>query len=69
MPELVAALPAQARRASSARRLNAIQADAQENTMQADRPDPNAELHTREPLRIIFALVALLLGLIAALHA
>jgi hypothetical protein len=36
--------------------------------MPADRPDPNAELHTREPLRIVFALGALLLGLIVALH-
>jgi len=32
------------------------------------RPDPNAELHSREPLRIVFALAALILGLIAALH-
>jgi|GEM_PF-1628563 hypothetical protein len=35
---------------------------------QADRPDPNAELHVREPLRIVFALAALLLGLLAAAH-
>ena len=37
--------------------------------MDAPRPDPNAELHTREPLRIVFALAALALGLLAALHA
>jgi len=37
--------------------------------METKRPDPNDELNTREPLRIIFALVALLLGLLAALHA
>ena len=36
--------------------------------MNPNRPDPNAELHTREPLRIVFALAALLLGFIAALH-
>lgn len=36
--------------------------------MNAPRPDPDAELHTHEPLRIVFALVALLLGCIAALH-
>jgi len=36
--------------------------------MKTDRPDPNAELHTREPLRVVFALAALLLGLMAALH-
>jgi hypothetical protein len=33
-----------------------------------DRPDPNAELHTREPMRVVFALAALLLGLLASLH-
>jgi hypothetical protein len=32
------------------------------------RPDPNAELHTHEPLRIAFALCALALGLLAGLH-
>ncbi len=32
------------------------------------RPDPNAELHSREPMRVVFALVALALGLIASLH-
>ena len=36
--------------------------------MKTDRPDPNAELHTREPMRVVFALAALLLGLLAALH-
>jgi hypothetical protein len=40
----------------------------QETPMQTDRPDPNSELATHEPLRIVFALAALLLGLIAALH-
>jgi hypothetical protein len=36
--------------------------------MSTPRPDPNAELHAREPLRIVFALAALALGFIAALH-
>jgi hypothetical protein len=36
--------------------------------MHEPQPDPNAELHAREPLRIVFALSALILGFIAALH-
>lgn len=36
--------------------------------MTTDRPDTNAELHVREPFRIVFALAALLLGFIAAFH-
>jgi hypothetical protein len=36
--------------------------------MKTEHTDPNAELATREPLRIAFALAALLLGLIAAMH-
>jgi len=36
--------------------------------MNSERPDPNAELTSREPLRIVFALAALLLGLLAAMH-
>jgi hypothetical protein len=36
--------------------------------MNPQRPDPNAELYAREPMRIAFAVVALLLGLLAALH-
>jgi len=32
-------------------------------------PDPlNDELYAREPMRVVFALSALLLGLLAALH-
>lgn len=37
-------------------------------SMDTARPDPNAELHSREPLRIVFALTALVLGLLTALH-
>ncbi len=33
-----------------------------------ERPDPNAELHAREPMRVAFALAALVLGLIASIH-
>ncbi|WP_300615399.1 hypothetical protein [Dokdonella sp.] len=33
-----------------------------------ERPDPNAELHTREPMRVLFALAALLLGIVASIH-
>lgn len=37
--------------------------------MRADRPESNAELQQPfEPLRTTFALLALLLGMIAALH-
>jgi hypothetical protein len=31
-------------------------------------PEPNTDLAGSEPLRTVFALVALLLGLIAAMH-
>lgn len=37
--------------------------------MKPDRPEPNAELaRSFEPLRVVFALSALLLGLLASLH-
>ena len=37
--------------------------------MQSERPEPNAELDQDfEPLRLAFALSALLLGLVASLH-
>ncbi len=37
--------------------------------MKTERPEPDAELaHSFEPLRVVFALAALLLGLIATLH-
>lgn len=36
--------------------------------MKPERTDPNAELHTREPMRVVFALAALALGLIASMH-
>jgi len=36
--------------------------------MNHERPDRDAELHARERLRMVFALGALLLGFVAALH-
>jgi hypothetical protein len=37
--------------------------------MKTDRPESNAELHESfEPLRTTFAVLALLLGLVAAMH-
>lgn len=37
--------------------------------MKSDRPEPNAELNqTFEPLRLVFAVTALLLGLVASAH-
>jgi len=45
------------------------QAAAERTTMQANRPEPNAELaRSFEPLRVVFALSALLLGVIASLR-
>jgi len=38
------------------------------STAEPDRPDPDAELHARERLRILVALGSLLLGFVAALH-
>jgi hypothetical protein len=38
------------------------------STMRSDHPDRDTDLHVPEPLRIAFAIGALLLGLIAALH-
>jgi hypothetical protein len=36
--------------------------------MKHEHPDPNAELHARERLRIVFAIGSLLLGLLAAVQ-
>ena len=36
--------------------------------MKNQSPEPNTDLASREPLRTVFALAALLLGLIAAMH-
>jgi len=41
---------------------------ARKANCRSDRPEPNAELQSFEPLRITFAVLALLLGLVAALH-
>ena len=68
MPELVARAAAATQSASFKARWNTFQAALRERPMKTERPDPNAELAGREPLRIVFALAALLLGLIAAMH-
>jgi hypothetical protein len=39
-----------------------------EANMKTNLPDPNAELYTREPLRIAFAVLALILGVVVSLH-
>lgn len=36
--------------------------------MNASRPEPNLKLHQPEPFRVAFALLALVLGAIAALQ-
>ncbi|MBS0583685.1 MAG: hypothetical protein JSS42_11350 [Proteobacteria bacterium] len=36
--------------------------------MNADRPNPDLELHQAEPFRVAFALLALVLGALAALQ-
>ena len=51
------------------RRDAAMAAPAQRrNAMHIDRPDPNAEFHARERLRVLFAIGSLLLGLLAAVQ-
>jgi hypothetical protein len=67
LPELVGGPAAAAQSGCRKARLNTLQA-AKETAMNEERPDPNTDLATREPLRTVFALAALLLGLIAALH-
>ena len=52
----------------AARRRN-LGSPHEELTMKTDRPAPNAELNqTFEPLRVVFAIAALLLGLVASAH-
>jgi hypothetical protein len=38
-------------------------------SMSVERPNEDADLYTREPLRIVFAVTALVLGLVVLLHA
>jgi len=49
-------------------RCNGVAPTAEPHPMNTERPDPNAELYTREPLRVVFALLALALGLATALN-
>jgi hypothetical protein len=68
LTELVGVRAAAAQSASFKLRWNTFQVETLESPMNTKRPDPNAELTSHEPLRIVFALAALLLGLLAALH-
>jgi len=55
-------------RRDAGRRLN-LGSHHEEITMKSERPEANAELNqTFEPLRLAFAITALLLGLVASLH-
>ncbi len=69
-PQLVAAAPFSGPLASPDRRDSKVAPNEHEaQPMNTERPEPNAELQQSfEPLRTIFALAALLLGLIASLH-
>jgi hypothetical protein len=68
LTELVAEMPAALPTSSFGPRWNATQAEP-ETTMTTDQQATrDNDLVTREPLRIAFALIALVLGLIAALH-
>jgi hypothetical protein len=67
LPELVGTAPAAGQSASFKERWNTFNAPPGE-PMKTERPDTDAELSTHEPLRIVFALFALLLGLVAAIH-
>jgi hypothetical protein len=68
LTELVGAAAATAQSASLQLRWNTFQTETDGVAMNTERHDPESELTTREPLRIVFALAALLLGLIAAMH-
>jgi len=66
-PQLIADAP-HARPHGCRRRVESRLA-AQETVMKTERPAPNAELNqTFEPLRLVFAISALLLGIIASAH-
>jgi hypothetical protein len=68
LPQLVGSVPDRGRRPPTRTRCNAFARATKETPMEPLRPDPNAELHARERLRIVFALGSLLLGLLAAAH-
>jgi hypothetical protein len=67
LPELIAKAAAAAQSGSFKERWNTFHPQPGA-PMKTERPDKDAELTTHEPLRIVFALVALLLGFIAAMH-
>jgi hypothetical protein len=66
LPDPVAASPGRGRRTGRPWAPDGHQA-AQDAPMNTDRPDPNAELHHFEPLRVVLALGALLLALLLML--
>ena len=68
LTELVAAAPAGALRRSFPLGWNTFQPHCRISTMKHTPNSPNDELYAREPMRVVFALSALLLGLLAALH-
>jgi hypothetical protein len=68
LTELVAGMPAGALRRCSSSRWNTFQPRRWSFAMDPKHDNPNDELYVREPMRIVFALSALLLGLLAALH-
>ncbi len=67
MPELVGGPARAGQSASCKERLNTLQGEL-EKAVNNQSPEPNTDLATSEPLRTVFALAALLLGLIAAMH-
>ena len=66
-PDLVAAAPDSVHVAFSPARDSAL-APTEIQPMNAPRPEPNLELHQPEPFRVAFALLALVLGALAALQ-
>jgi len=68
LTQLVAATPARARLRRSPPRWNTSQPRRWSFAMDPKPANPNDELYSREPMRIVFALSALLLGLLAAIH-
>lgn len=66
-PDLIAAAPYSVHVAFSPAR-ESVLAPTEPPFMNAPRPEPNLELHQPEPFRVAFALLALVLGAVAALQ-
>ena len=68
-PQLIGIAPQFENAASTRAREDGATPHMMRNDMQTNRPEPNAELTQRfEPLRVGFALLALLLGALASLQ-